>query len=148
MSAGGGVRADGLVPLIAGVAVGVAALFMDPPPVGVHRDGGLLCLAIALALAMLRNRGIRNSVKIPRKKKSRTWPKTLLEQCFDILVICFTCMGMLSTMFSFSVPGDWASAPPTNTPATTTHNIAALSSPGYTLVFIQKDKKNILKPHR
>ena len=72
MSAGGGVRADGLVPLIAGVAVSVAALFMDPPPVGVHRDGGLLCLAIALALAMLRNRDsrIRNSVKIPRKKKA------------------------------------------------------------------------------
>ena len=42
LGAGGGVRAEGAVPAVAGVAVGVAGV-VDPAPVGVKRHPGLNC---------------------------------------------------------------------------------------------------------
>ena len=42
LGAGGGVRAEGAVPAVAGVAVGVAGV-VDPAPVGVQRHPGLNC---------------------------------------------------------------------------------------------------------
>ena len=45
LGAGGGVRAEGAVPAVAGVAVGVAGV-VDPAPVGVKRHPGLNCAGV------------------------------------------------------------------------------------------------------